>query len=87
MATDIIPIDGYTRKSLKADLVKSDLLKINSLKSTIDFDTRCVIQEYIIDHAIVHPKCCKCCDIACSDDCCDKCDEELINWIHKTVLK
>ena len=83
MGVNIIPLYGKTRQAVKAEEV---IIKSSSVDaSVITCNRREAIINYIIDNAIVHPKCSKCNDITCSDKCWDKCEEELINWINKTV--
>lgn len=79
----IIPLYGKTKQTVKAEEV---IIKNNSIDtSSITLNRRKAIINYIIDNAIVHPKCSKCNSIVCSDSCWDQCEEELINWINKTV--
>ena len=83
MGVNIIPLYGKTRQAIKAD----EIIILGSFHDTsvITLDRREAIINYILDNAVVHPKCSKCNSIACSDICWDKCEEELINWINKTV--
>ena len=83
MGVKIIPLYGKTRQAVKADevITKSSFINTNA----VTLNRREAIINYILDNAIVHPKCSKCDSIACSDKCWDKCEEELINWINKTV--
>ena len=83
MGVKIIPLYGKTRQAVKAD----EVIIQNSfnITSVITLDRRKAIINYIIDEAIVHPKCSKCNSTVCSINCWDECEEELINWINKTV--
>ena len=83
MGVNIIPLYGKTRQAVKAEEV---IIKNSSIDtSAITFNRREAIINYILDNVILHPKCSKCNSITCLDNCWDKCEEELINWINKTV--
>ena len=83
MGVYIIPLYGKTRQAVKAD----EVIIQNSfnITSVISLDRRKAIINYIIDEAISHPKCSKCNSTVCSNNCWDECEEQLINWINKTV--
>lgn len=83
MGVNIIPLYGKTRQAVKADKVIIKNSFVNT--SVITCNRREAIINYIIDNAISHPKCSRCDSIACSNTCWDKREEELINWINKTV--
>ena len=79
----IIPLYGKTKQAVKAEEV---IIKNSSIDtSSITFNRREAIINYILDNTIVHPRCSKCDSITCPAKCWDKCEEELINWINKTV--
>ena len=83
MGVNIIPLYSETRQAVKDDAV---IIKNSGIDNRgITLNRREAIINYILDNTIVHPRCCKCNSIACSDKCWDKCEEELINWINKTV--
>jgi hypothetical protein len=83
MGVNIIPLYGKTRQAVQAEEV---IIRSSSIDTSgITYNRREAIINYILDNAIVHPKCSKCDSIACSDKCWDKCEEELINWINKTA--
>lgn len=79
----IIYLYGKTRQTVKAEEVIIQSSSIDT--SSITLNRREAIINYILDKAIVHPRCSKCDSIACSNTCWDQCEEELINWINKTV--
>lgn len=83
MGINIIPLYGKTRQAVKA---KEVIIQNSSIDTSgITSNRKEAIIKYILDNAIVHPKCTKCNSIVCSDKCWDKCDKELINWINKTA--
>lgn len=79
----IIPLYGKTRQTVNAEEV---IIRSSSIDTSgITYNRREAIINYILDNAIVHPRCSKCDSIACPNTCWDQCEEELINWINKTV--
>ena len=82
MAQLTIPLYGKTRQAVKAE----EVIKSSSVDtSSITYNRREAIINYILDNAIVHPRCSKCNSTTCSFNCWNRCEEELINWVNKTV--
>lgn len=83
MGINIIPLYSKAKQYVEADtVIRNNCFKISSVMT---LHRREAVINYILDNAIVHPRCSKCNSTTCGDVCWDKCEEELINWVNKTV--